>query len=243
MCRITISVFLAIFLATGVHADTLDEILHSMVEGYGGAVALRKADRMAQEWELVALRGSRHGTDRRSVHIPGRLRVELTYPHKSELRLLNGEAGMVIFDAAQARVAAVPQRDSMRLQMMRLYSPLALRDRIDSVDLARDGRHWVLTLREFGLRADFFVDAASYRVDKVVGYLPVGGGEMTFVTEYSDFAVVDGLLVHHRENKFAGNVNTAVLQLRKIRFDVEFDESEFELSDEVREDDVTIARN
>lgn len=243
MYRITISVLLAIFVAPGIHADTLDEVLDDMVEVYGGEAVLRKADCMTQEWELVALRGSRHGRDRRSVHIPGRLRVELTYPHKSELRVLNGEAGMVVFDGTRARMAPVPQRDSMRLQMMRLYSPLALRDRIGNVDLARVDRHWVLTLREFGLRADFFVDAASYRIDKVVGYLSMGGGEMTFVTEYSDFNVVDGILVHHRENKFAGGTNTAVLRLREVRFDVEFSDSEFQLPEEVTKEDVTIARN
>ena len=45
------------------------------------------------------------------------------------------------------------------------------------------------------------------------------GTEMRFLTEYSDFAIVDGVLMHHTENKFAGGVNTAILQLRELRLD------------------------
>ena len=53
------------------------------------------------------------------------------------------------------------------------------------------------------------------------------GGEIQFLTEYSDFAVVEGVLVHHKENKFAGGVNTAMLQLRQITFDAQLDDSRF----------------
>jgi hypothetical protein len=49
----------------------------------------------------------------------------------------------------------------------------------------------------------------------------MGGGAMRFLTEYSDFEFIDGVLVHRKENKFAGNVNTAVLTLKNIRFDTE----------------------
>jgi hypothetical protein len=55
----------------------------------------------------------------------------------------------------------------------------------------------------------------------------MNGREIQFLTEYSDFAVVEGVLVHHKENKFAGGVNTAMLQLREITFDAELDDSRF----------------
>jgi hypothetical protein len=62
---------------------------------------------------------------------------------------------------------------------------------------------------------------------KVVGTLSVNGATMQFVTEYSEFSMVDGVLVHHRENKFVGGMNTAVLRLRRAETDVEFDDDEF----------------
>jgi hypothetical protein len=36
-----------------------------------------------------------------------------------------------------------------------------------------------------------------------------------------------GVLVHQRENKFAGGVNTAVLQLRQVSFDAVFENTDF----------------
>ena len=52
---------------------------------------------------------------------------------------------------------------------------------------------------------------------------------MSFVTEYSDFKLVDGVLVHQREDKYAGTVNTAQLQLRNIEFDANLTRSFFDL--------------
>jgi hypothetical protein len=61
-----------------------------------------------------------------------------------------------------------------------------------------------------------------------MGKLSVNGTAMRFVTEYSDHATVDGVLVHHRENKWVGSMNTAVLRLQRITVDAEFDDEEFE---------------
>ena len=57
--------------------------------------------------------------------------------------------------------------------------------------------------------------------------LLINGLEMKFLTEYSEFAVVEGVLVHQRENKFAGEVNTAVLQLRQITLGARLEDNIF----------------
>ena len=62
---------------------------------------------------------------------------------------------------------------------------------------------------------------------KVVGTLSINGATMQFVTEYSEFANVDGVLIPHRENKFVGGMNTAILRLRRAETGVEFDDEEF----------------
>ena len=217
---------LALPLQLAAQPAALQETLGRMIDAYGGAQNLRKLDSMTQEWDLVALRGKRHGSDRRSIGVPGRLLVELTYPDKTETRLLNAEGGFVVFGGRPA-VAKAAQTDAMRLQLMRLYSPLALMDRIEHLELSTSGDAVVLTLKESGLRAEYHVSPESWRIEKVVGILAVGTGEMSFVTEYSDFAWVDGVLVHQRENKFAGGTNTAVLRLREIHIGVAFDEAEF----------------
>lgn len=208
-------------------SDLLVTTLDQMVDAYGGEDNLRKLDHMVQEWDIVALMSKRHGTDRRSIIVPDRLKVELTYPTKTETRLLRGATGFVIFGDKPASTAKDPQTAAMRLQLMRLYSPLALRDRIALMHVSADNEQLVLTLWENELRADYHVNRENWRIEKVVGALIIGGGEMNFVTEYSDFDWVDGVLVHKRENKFAGNVNTAILQLRNIEFGVAFDDDTF----------------
>lgn len=221
---------LLLVLSHSVMAETLDRdtVIDRLIKSYGGEVNLRKADSMIQEWGMVALMGNRHGTDVRSIRIPGQLKVELTYPDKTEIRILNGQQGRVAFNNELLRTASPPQRDAMRLQLMRLYSPLVLRGKPDSVSLEIDGAFCALSLMENGVRADYLVNRETWRIEKVVGTLSVNGTEMQFLTEYSDFKYVDGVLVHHKENKFAGGINTAVLQLHRVTFDARLDEDSFE---------------
>jgi outer membrane lipoprotein-sorting protein len=153
--------------------EPLADVLENMIAAYGGEDNVQKLDSMVQEWDLLALTRNRQGTDKRSIRLPDRLKVELVYPEKLETRVLDGDAAYAIFDDRE---------------------PAA---------------------------------ASDMQIVKVVGTLAINGTKMQFVTEYSEFAMVDGVLVHHRENKFVGNTNTAVLKLRRVELNVEFDEDEF----------------
>jgi hypothetical protein len=210
------------------HAEALADALEDMIEAYGGEQNLQKLDSMVQEWDLLALTRNQQGTDKRSIHLPEQLKVELSYPDKQETRVLNGAAAYAIFGDREPAVASGMQRSAMRLQLMRFYSPLTLRDRIESLDLSDGNGNVTLTLREDGLKAEYVVDTETWHIVKVVGTLSINGATMRFVTEYSEFAKVDGVLVHHRENKFVGHTNTAVLRLKRLEVDADFDEDEFE---------------
>ena len=74
---------------------------------------------------------------------------------------------------------------------------------------------------------DSISHARLIEIEKVVGGLAINGAEMQFVTEYSNFAFRDGVLVHQQENKFAGGVNTAKLKLRSITLDADLGEADF----------------
>jgi hypothetical protein len=212
-------------LSAGAHAEPPDlaSVLDRLVHSYGGEENVRKLDSAVQEWRFVALRGNRHGIDVRSIRMPRQLRVELTYPDKQETRILDGDESHVIFDDESARAAGQHQSDAMRLQLMRLYSPLTLRDKIDSLTLILEGRNCALSLVESGLQVDYLVNMDTWRIEKVVGTLTVNGTEMRFRTDYSDFEFVDGVLVHRKESKFAGGVHTAILQLHRVTLDADLD--------------------
>jgi hypothetical protein len=217
--------------AASAESGDRDDVLARMIAAYGGEEQLRKLDRMIQEWDMLALRTNSPADDRRSIDFGGRLRVELTYPDKRETRILNGDVGIAVFRDKPPAIASTTQRDAMRLQLMRLYSPLALQERTDAIGVSSDDGYVVLTLREHGLLTEYYVNADSWTIEKTIGTLNAGGMAMQFVAEYSEYALVDGVLMYHRENKFAGGTNTAVLKLRNVEFDVDFADDVFEVPD------------
>ncbi len=224
-----ISIVLALMIAAPAssQSDAVSKALERVISSYGGEENLQKLDSMVQEWELLALTRNQQGSDKRSIRLPEQLKVELTYPDKQETRVLNGDKGYAIFNDREPAVASPMQTSAMRLQLMRLYSPLTLRDKRDALELSRGDGYVTLTLREFGLEADYIVSTETWQIVKVVGKLSVNGAAMRFITEYSEFSMVDGVLVHHRENKYVGGMNTAVLRLQRITVDAEFDANEF----------------
>jgi len=233
LSHIALSCLLVIgFSVVNAQSPELDTVLENIIESYGGAENLRKLDSQVQEWSVFAKMGNRHGIDLRTVRAPDQLKVELTYATKKEMRIINGDEGLVAYGNAPAQVAVHPQLDAMRLQLMRLYSPLVLRDKLDSLSLTVDGEFCAVTLFENGVRVDYVVTMDNWRIEKVVGSLALNGGEMRFLTEYSDFTFYQGVLIHQRENKFAGDVNTAVLKLRRIMLDAEVKDTDFLPGDE-----------
>lgn len=225
-----IGIVLALVCAAAANGQpqTTGEVLEHLIASYGGEENLQKLDSMVQEWGLVALTRNKQGSDKRSVRLPEQLKVELTYPDKRETRVLNGNSGYAIFDDREPAAASAMQTSAMRLQLMRLYSPLTLRDKIDELTMSGGNGYLTLTLSERGLQADYIISTETWHIVKVVGRLSINGAAMQFVTEYSEFSMVDGVLVHHRENKFVGGMNTASLFLKHIEVDAALDDDEFE---------------
>jgi hypothetical protein len=222
-------IYLILIFSSNVNSQALDldAVLEQVISAYGGEENLHKLDNQIQEWAVVALMRNRHGTDVRSIRIPNQLKVEITYPDTTETRIVNGEKSHVNYAGAPAKIAVQPQKDAMRLQLMRLYSPLVLRNRRDSLSLTVDGDFCTVSLAEHGVRVDYVINTNNWHIEKVVGRLAIKGSEMQFLTEYSDFTFRDGVLIHERENKFAAGVNTAVLQLQRITLDTDLKDTDF----------------
>jgi hypothetical protein len=201
----------------------LQTVLDRLVHTYGGEKSLQKMDSMVQEWNMVALMSKAHGTDVRSFRAPFQLRVILSYPNKQETRILDGDAAYYQSSNHPSEAVTGMRRDAMRLQLMRLYSPLTLRSKMESMSLLEQDDLLALSLAENGVHVHYLVNKENFHIEKVAGVLNMGGQEIRFLTEYSDFAVIDGVLVHQAENKFANGVNTAKLKLSRITFDAPLD--------------------
>lgn len=221
--KLTLVLFALTILLTSLNIsagqESAAELLEKMISSYGGVTALEKLNKpYKQVWQLNAVSRNAHGNDTRYIELPEKLQVELKYPKNSETRILAGNQGIKIYDGTKKIQAKGPALDAMRLQRMRLYSPLLLKDKTASITLTETNDYYCLKLTEGGLLAEYFVNKKTHLIDIVVGTLQMGGASMQFKTEYHDYKMEKGVMLPHREIKYAGNVNTAVLTLLETSF-------------------------
>ncbi len=212
---------MALFISLNLSAkeNSANEILEQMISSYGGAEALEKLNTPYQQiWHLDATAKNKQGNDLRNIELPEKLQVKLTYPDSSETRILFGDQGLKIYNETKQVKAEGPGLDAMRLQRMRLYNPLLLKERAKNITVSENGGRYVLTLTEQGLTTDYHVNKNSHLIEIVIGTLQMGGMSMQFRTEYHDFKMEASVIMPHREVKYAGSVNTAELTLLATQF-------------------------
>lgn len=194
-----------------------DAVIEKMIAAYGGEKNIAQLNNYEQVWHIETKTSDTNGTDRRSVHLPLLLRTALEYPDKSEIRTLIKDYGTKQF--GQKKIEAKgPMLDAMKLQLMRLYHPLLLKEKRRDITLSETPRHFVLALKADSITAEYFVSKTNYLVDKVAGHLTMGSREMTFLTRYEDYAPLNGVMLARKEIKYAGSVNTAVMRLQQMTF-------------------------
>ncbi len=206
--------------------DSKEQILDEMIGAYGGPENLKKLDSYISVWTMEVRVRPQKGKAVNFVDQAGRLRVELLYPNRAETRVINGTKGYKGYNKEPLQEVHGPKLDSMKLQLMRLYTPLTLKNKGGITITEGEGVKYI-TLKEGSLTTVYHVNATTFRIEKVVGTLNMGGREMEFQTEYSDFKKVNGVLMHHRENKFAAGMNTAELFLKEVKLSAKHDDSLF----------------
>lgn len=193
-----------------------DEILNKMINVYGGEKNIIKMSNYEQVWLIEAKAGNSNGSDHRRVSLPDSLSTELTYPDKKERRVLVEGYGVKEFGDKKV-VASGPMLDAMKLQLMRLYNPLVLKNRAQNIELGSDDANYILTLKEGELETKYFVSKRDYLIEKVVGKLSFGAQSMEFVTLYKNYEKKEGVMMPTIEVKYAGDVNTAVMKLQAVK--------------------------
>ena len=193
------------------------KLLDKMIAAYGGAENLKQLNDYKQSWHIETKVSDTNGSDLREVMIPSYLYTHLSYSHKSEVRILEGDKGVKKFGQKTIE-AKGPMLDAMKLQLMRLFHPLELKKRVKNIKLSLTPTHYMFSLDENGLTAEYFVSKKSFLIQKVIGRLQIGGQKMEFLTLYQDYKRVNGVMVPHKEVKYAGEVNTAIMRLQVTQF-------------------------
>ncbi len=212
--------FLACAFSTAVASDDIDRLVAQTVREYGGEKALRGASVVRHTGKVTSrMRRGASGSIVREFERPDKLRVVIQYPFETEVRVYDGKTGW-----RQGKVVTGPPLDAMVLQAARMALPLNLLDRkgdlVDRGRTAYEGKE-VRTLElplGNGLTLTVDIDPASGRIVRSTGKGGDRGGgvSLEFVTRYTEYRTVDGLLHAFREGNFANGFVTGETTLSKV---------------------------
>ncbi len=217
--KIVTKIFLIVaFFALSSQAGELNKeaVIDKMVKVYGGEALLTQLSSYDQVWAIDRKVGSKEGIDYRQVTLPDYLNTRLVYDDKSETRTLLKDKGQKIIDGKKVEPKG-PMLDAMKLQLMRLYSPIILKHKIKDITLSSSGSQYELSLPKGTILTTYFVSKKSFLIEKVIGKLTMGDQSMEFKTLYQNYRNVNGLMLAHTEVKYAAKINTAIMTLKDMR--------------------------
>jgi hypothetical protein len=199
-------------------------LVEKVIEAYGGKAALEKYPVVVQEGEVTAHQSKDVGRVLRIHESPRRLRVTIAYPGgMPEQRILDGARGW----RDGREVTGAPPHVAMVLQSARMALPASLLANlerlVDEGTVERDGkklRALTLLLGD-GLALTAEIDPGSGRILRAVARMPGGVGNLEFVTAYSEFRKVSGVLVPFREENFVQGRHSGTTEIRSVEFLVE----------------------
>jgi hypothetical protein len=213
---------LAVAAAEPQPAADVPALVRRCVEAYGGKSAIAKAARSRQEGTVTSLvlHAGEKGRMARAYERPGRLRVEIAYAGGSgEVRVLHGARGWRDGDEVSG-----PRLQAMILQAARLDLPASLSSPGARIASAGTLQHGGKTLRVVafepapGLVVEVAIDPVSGRILRSRGAARDGTPGLDFVTTYSDFRTISGVLVAMREESWANGRTTGETVLEKVEF-------------------------
>lgn len=200
---------LSFLLAPHAHAQSLDDVVASVLKEYGGAAAWQKVTTIRETGTVVPAMGSGNGATTRSWQKPDKLRIEIVYPTRTELRVLDGDHG-----TNNGKEVTGPGLDAMKLQAARLALPLLLVEKRASLHDGgmRDGFRIIEVPVSASLTVGMDIDPKTWHIVRSTGKTT----GMDFVVDYNDFRRVDGLLFAFTESGMAQGTPTAKTTLDAI---------------------------
>jgi hypothetical protein len=200
------------------------------VSAYGGDAAIAKMARTQIEGSVtsIVLHPGAAGRIARVYERASRLRVEIAYASgDGEIRVLDGAKGWRDGQAVEG-----PRLEAMVLQAARLDLPALLR----ASHKLRDGGtaevggtkvRLVAVEPSRGLLVEAAIDTATGRILRSRGASTGGPMPLEFVTTYSEFRTVEGVLVPMREENWANGQSTGVTRVEKVEFPKAFPQETF----------------
>ena len=213
------TLFIALFLTGALNAKESNPgaVLDKMIQAYGGEKSLARLNDYKQVWNVKFMTSDKSGFDNREVKMPHKLRTEIVYPERTEVRMIENGTATKIFSGRAAPIRG-PMLNAVKLQLMRLYHPLVLKERLKDLSLRENKKQYIFVLKNGTLTIEYIVSKRTHLIQQAIGRLKMGPQQMQFLTRYEDFKRREGVMVPHKETKFVGGMNTAVMTLKEMKF-------------------------
>jgi hypothetical protein len=209
----------------GAGAADLADLLNTITAAYGGSDAVSRLESYRAEGSVHRAAGS-SGVFIRDYRAPDRMKVEIGYPDRSELRVVIGNRA---WRGSRSGIEPVegPMRTAMWYQLLRSELPGVLmrnHDRLEDRGIVEHegGSHRLLVLRwSEGIEMRYWVEDGSNRVTHVESTLSVGPGQAVFATAFADFREIDGVLFPFTEKNYASGRHVAETRIERLILDPE----------------------
>jgi hypothetical protein len=225
-----VALLLQLFSPGTVRAGDTDALIDKVLAAHGGKAALAKVKGYRMEG-TIASRMQGTGPLVRAFERPDRLRVVLDYPGSPEIRVLDGAMGWRSDGKGKLAPVGGFLLGSMVAQAGRANLPWVLDERRASARLlpATDGGklQGIAVPLGTGLTLTAYVELATGRIVRSTSDLDMPGMKTGFVTDYSDFRAVDGVLFPFHEGNFASGQTTGETVVTKITLNPPLKDSDF----------------
>lgn len=215
--------FLALSSAPAVlHGQETYDLIDEVLAAYGGTDALASIESVEFRGETQALMRGRTGSLLRILKLPDHLRVEILYPSRAELRILQGDRGWRSDGAGNMIRAPGALYLSMVLQAARMAAPWILMEHQDDAtrlpDFEYEGEAYpgLEIPLGHGLSLRAYVDPHTKLVVRTQTLLQMEGFETHFEAIYTQFREVEGVMFPVSEQNFASGVHTARTTIESI---------------------------
>jgi outer membrane lipoprotein-sorting protein len=197
----------------------IHDMVQEILDAYGGAAVLGKVRAYRAEGILTATQHREQAEIVRWFERPDRLRIELRYPDRAEVRVTRGDEGWGGADDGQMQPVTGVFLESLQLQTARLDLPLRLAEMESSLvrlDPDEKGRTVLRLPLGDGMLLDYHVNPKDHRIERASMRLS-GPVPMELAADLSEFRWVHGVLFPFREDTYAGGVKTAIVRFRSVK--------------------------
>lgn len=208
-----------------------DQVLQAAIKAHGGAEAISGRQTIFLKYRLTNYDYPEPevGTLTLWFKRPGKIRQEVAYPRKKEIRVYDGRRAWVddgkgpkLLGSLMARMM---ERGIQELDIPLLY----LEGSLKYLNVSKDPKGRMiqrLSWRYQGYARDIMVDVATSRI-LVVGEFDTPAGAISRMKIFDDFRAIQGLMVAHHQETFRNNQKYSETELLEAKFDGPVDDALF----------------